>query len=201
MITKPTLPPISGYVEVQLQGIAYYRDIETGILYSSDELPTSPDEQLSIPDEPDVPTSEYIPTVEESTVVMMRAVFAQQVSTMEDDMILQCSGFADTWAPGNHKTGEIYNANDQTWECYQDYDNDVYPGVQPSDPSWYTFNRPLHGKSPETARPFVPVQGSHDMYRAGEYAVWTNGKIYRCKNDTNFNPSDYPRAWEVYQEP
>lgn len=154
------------------------------------------------PEQPQPPEdSEYIPSVEESTVVMMRAVFAQQVSTMEDDMIIQCSGLADNWTPGNHKIGEIYNANDQTWECYQAYDNDVYPGVQPSDPSWYTFNRPLHGKSIETARPFVPVQGSHDMYRVGEYAIWTDGKTYRCKSDTNFSPSDYPQAWEVYQEP
>lgn len=60
----------------------------------------------------------------------------------------------------------------------------------------YTFNRPLHGKTPETARPFVPVQGAHDMYRTGEYMVYTDGKIYRCTSDTNFRPEDYPQAWE-----
>ena len=147
--------------------------------------------------EPEPGASEYIPTPEQSAVVMMRAAFNQQVSTMEDDLIIQCSGLADTWTPGDHKVGEIYNAGDQTWECYQAYNNEVYPGVKPGDPSWYTFNRPLHGKSPETARPFVPVQGSHDMYRTGEYMVYTDGKTYRCKSDTNFSPDDYAQAWEV----
>lgn len=35
------------------------------------------------------------------------------------------------------------------------------------------------------------------MYRAGEYMVWTDGKVYRCKEDTNFSPEDYPQAWET----
>lgn len=143
---------------------------------------------------------DYIPTAEQSTVVMMRSVFSSQASTMDDDQIIQCSGLAYDWQPGNHKQGEVYNANNQTWECYQAYNNDVYPGVNPDDPSWYTFNRPLHGKSPETARPFVTVQGAHDMYRSGEYMVFTDGLTYRCKSDTNFSPTDYPDAWEAYKE-
>lgn len=147
--------------------------------------------------EPEAPQSDYIPTAEQSSVVMMRSMFSQQAATMDDDVVIQCSGLADQWAPGNHKMGEIYNAGDQTWECYQAYDNDVYPDVTPENPAWYTFNRPLHGKSAETARPFVPVQGAHDMYRAGEYMVYTDGKTYRCKSDTNFSPDDYAQAWEV----
>lgn len=148
--------------------------------------------------EPEPEPSPYIPTPEQSAAVMMRSMFATQSASMDDDVIIQCSGLADDWKPGNHKTGEIYNAGDQTWECYQDYDNEVYPDIKPDNSSWYTFNRPLHGKSPETARPFVQVQGAHDMYRSGEYAIWTDGKTYRCKSDTNFSPEDYGAAWEVY---
>lgn len=163
-------------------------DIEDGILVNVTPTEKPPEE------------NDYIPTAEQSTVVMMRAVFNSQASTMDNDQIIQCSGLADDWQPGDHKQGEIYNADNQTWECYQDYDNSVYPEVQPGDPSWYTFNRPLHGKSPETARQFVPVQGAHDMYRSGEYMVFTDGLTYRCKSDTNFSPTDYPDAWEVYKE-
>lgn len=141
--------------------------------------------------------SVYIPSPEQSAVVMMRAAFSAQVADMDDDKIIQCSGLAAEWAPGNHKQGEVYNAGDQTWECYQDYNNDVYPEVKPGNPAWFTFNRPLHGKSPETARPFVPVQGSHDLYRTGECMIYTDGKTYRCKSDTNFSPEDYSDAWEV----
>lgn len=153
--------------------------------------------KASLP-EPEPAPSPYIPTPEQSSVVMMRAVFAQQVSTMDDDVVIQCSGLAEKWKPGDHKSGEVYNAGDQTWECYQAYDNATYPDIVPDNPAWYTFNRPLHGKSPDTARPFVPVQGSHDMYRAGEYMVWEDGTTQECLKDTAYSPINQPDAWKVY---
>ena len=114
-----------------------------------------------------------------------------------DDKRIRASGLYPEWQEGKHAKGAIYNAEGQTWECYQEYDNAAYPDIRPGESAWYTFNRPLHGTSPETARPFVPVQGAHDMYRAGEYMVWTDGKIYRCKEDTNFSPDDNAQAWET----
>lgn len=113
-----------------------------------------------------------------------------------DDKRIRASGLYREWDEGQHAKGDIYNADGQTWECFQAYDNATYPDIRPGQPAWYTFNRPLHGTTPETARPFVPVQGSHDIYRAGEYMVWTDGTIQRCKEDTNFSPEDYPQAWE-----
>lgn len=113
-----------------------------------------------------------------------------------DDKRLRASGLYREWMEGAHPKGEIYNADGQTWECFQEYDNATYPDIRPGSPAWYTFNRPLHGTSRETARPFVPVQGAHDIYRAGEYMIWTDGTVQRCKSDTNFSPADYPQAWE-----
>ena len=95
----------------------------------------------------------------------------------KDDQKIRAAGLYPDWEAGNHAKGEIYKTHagdslgnewEQTWECYQAYDNASYPSLIPGDPSWYTFNRPLHGKTKETARPFVPVQGAHDMYRTGE---------------------------------
>ena len=114
-----------------------------------------------------------------------------------DDKRLQVSALYPNWAEGNHLKGEIYNADGQTWECFQAYDNAVYPDIRPGETAWHTFNRPLHGTSPETARPFVPVQGAHDMYKTGEYMIWTDGTVFRCLNDTNFSPEEYPGAWEA----
>lgn len=116
----------------------------------------------------------------------------------DDDEKIRASGLYDDWTAGNYSVGDIRNANGQTWECFQAHDNATYPDVNPDNAAWYTFWRPMHGKSPETARPFVPVQGAHDMYRAGEYMIYTDGLTYRCKQDTNFSPTDYPQAWEVY---
>lgn len=101
------------------------------------------------------------------------------------------------WAAGAHTVGEIYNAGGQTWECYAAYDNATYPDIEPGNAAWRTFNRPLHGTSPATARPFTQQTGAHDMYHAGEYMIWTDGKTYRCKSDTAYSPADYAAAWEV----
>lgn len=116
-----------------------------------------------------------------------------------DDQRLRASGLFADWAAGSYQVGDIRNAKDQTWECFQAHDNATYPDINPDNAAWYTFWRPLHGKSPETARPFTPVQGAHDMYRAGEYMIYTDGLTYKCLSDTNFSPEEYAAAWEVVE--
>lgn len=117
-----------------------------------------------------------------------------------DDQRIRASGLFDEWTAGNHTVGEIFNTYhadgtlEQTWECFQAYNNAVYPDIAPGNSAWYTFNRPLHGKSRATARPFTPVQGSHDMYHTGEWMIF-GGSYYECGQDTNFSPVDYARAW------
>lgn len=101
------------------------------------------------------------------------------------------------WTAGAHTVGEIYNAGGQTWECFAAYDNATYPDVKPGNAAWYTFNRPLHGTTAGTARPFAQPTGAHDMYKAGEYMIWTDGKMYRCTADTAYSPADYAAAWEA----
>lgn len=140
-------------------------------------------------------SASYIPTQAQSAAVVSRMMLAQMPDLTDDDK-LHVSGLYDTWAAGSHAEGEICNAEDQTWECFQAHDNATYPDIKPGSAAWYTFWRPLHGKTPETARPFVPVQGAHDMYRAGECMVWTDGRIKRATQDTAYSPADYPPAWE-----
>lgn len=116
-----------------------------------------------------------------------------------DDQKLRASGLYEDWTPGNHTKGEIYNAFGQTWECYQDYDNAVYPDITPGETAWYTFNRPLHGKTRETARPWVKPTHAEDIYRYGEWMIWTDGTYRKCiaENGTSYSPEEYPAAWEV----
>lgn len=164
-------------------------------------------EQMVELEKPFVSTSAYFPSAMASLMTLSQLSLAQ---VSDEDTKLKVSGLYSDWAAGNHAQGEIYNTHksdalpgdewEQTWEVYQAYDNASNPDIIPGNSAWYTFNRPLHGKSPETARPFVPVQGAHDMYRIGEYMVFTDGKIYKCLSDTNFSPTDYPQAWEEYKE-
>lgn len=135
-------------------------------------------------------------TTEEAAAVRADVESLFSASAMDDDGKISASYLCKEWQPGNHEKGEAYNANGQTWECYQAYNNAINPDITPGNPAWYTFNRPLHGKSPETARPWVAPQGAHDMYHTGEYMIYTDGVLYKCLSDTNFSPDEYAAAWE-----
>ena len=137
-----------------------------------------------------------VQTTKEAAAVRADVESLFAASTMDDDGKISVSYLCKEWQPGNHEKGEAYNANGQTWECYQAYNNAINPDITPGNPAWYTFNRPLHGKSPETARPWVAPQGAHDMYHMGEYMIYTDGALYKCLSDTNFSPDEYAAAWE-----
>lgn len=71
------------------------------------------------------------------------------------------------------------------------------PDIAPGNQAWYTFNKPLHGTTRETAREFIqPQAGTVDIYLAGEWCIF-EGKACKAKRDTNFSPKDYPADWEV----
>lgn len=143
--------------------------------------------------------TKYIPDVQTSMLSFIRAFLrspAASAVSLTDDVQLRISGIYDVWSPGSYAVGDIRNHDSQTWECFQAHDNATYPDIKPGSAAWFTFWRPLHGKTPEAARPFVPVQGAHDMYHAGEYMVWTDGRIKRATQDTAYSPADYPPAWE-----
>ncbi|MFR2345815.1 MAG: hypothetical protein ACLS68_13010 [Acutalibacteraceae bacterium] len=140
-------------------------------------------------------TARYIPSEAQSAAAVGRLVLAQMAG-LDDDARIRVSGLYEPWAAGQFEAGDIRNHGGQTWECFQAHDCAVYPDIRPGSDAWFTFWRPLHGKSPETARPFVPVQGAHDMYKIGEYAVF-EAALYKCAQDTAYSPADYPQAWEI----
>ena len=140
-------------------------------------------------------TARYIPSEAQSAAAVGRLVLAQ-MARLDDDARIRVSGLYEPWAAGQFEAGDIRNSGGQTWACFQAHDCAVYPDIKPGSAAWFTFWRPLHGKSPETARPFVPVQGAHDMYKIGEYAVFEDA-LYRCVQDTAYSPADYAPAWEI----
>ena len=76
----------------------------------------------------------------------------------------------------------------------------AYNGTE--QPDWTidtsTLWKPWHSRKPEYALPWEAPTGTHDMYKSGEYMIWTDGKIYKCVQDTNFSPAEYAQAWEIY---
>ncbi len=140
-------------------------------------------------------TARYIPSEAQSAAAAGRLVLAQMAG-LDDDARIRVSGLYELWTAGKYEVGDIRNSGGQTWACFQAHDCAVYPDIKPGSDAWFTFWRPLHGKSPETARPFVPVQGAHDMYKIGEYVVFEDA-LYKCVQDTAYSPADYAPAWEI----
>lgn len=161
----------------------------------------------------------YIPS-EQASLAVVGKMFLKTMSIADTETKLSVSGLYDTWAAGKYEVGDIRNHAGQTWECIQAHDNAVYPDITPDNlQTWHTFWKPLHGKSAETARPWVKPQfgttdmyhageymiytdgkkqfGTTDMYLAGEYMIYTDGKRYKCLSDTVYSPEEYAQAWEV----
>ena len=60
-----------------------------------------------------------------------------------------------------------------------------------------TLWKPWHSRKKEYALPWEDPTGAHDMYKTDEYMIWTDGHTYKCLQDTNYSPDDYPKAWET----
>ena len=129
------------------------------------------------------------------SLINVSKMFLDTLDEKDSETILKCDGLIDGWESKNHEIGEVCTANNQTWECFQAHNNKTYPDINPDNPAWFTFWKPLHGKSIETAREFVKPTGAHDIYKTGEYCVY-NGYTYLVIQDTNFSPDEYAEAYK-----
>lgn len=96
------------------------------------------------------------------------------------------------WTPGAFSAGDVRRHAGIPYRCVSAHDSTGNPGWSPDVTTalWMQY----HGTSKATARPWVRPSGSHDMYRAGEWAV-LEGMAYPCLSDTVYSPSEYPEAW------
>lgn len=92
-----------------------------------------------------------VSTIDEAGAIRSDVESVFLAADMNDDEKIEKSYLFQVWVAGSHQTGETYTVDGIIWECFQAYDNSVYPDVIPENPAWFTFNRPLHGTTPETA--------------------------------------------------
>lgn len=94
-----------------------------------------------------------------------------------------------------HEAGEVATSpvSGYPYECMTAYDGAAQQ-------NWTIDNRtlwkPWHSRSKEWALPWEQPTGAHDMYKSGEYMIWTDGNTYQCTQDTNFSPDEYSQAWD-----
>lgn len=97
------------------------------------------------------------------------------------------------WQTGAYVIGDVRMYEGIPYKCVQAHDSTGNDGWTPAavPALWMQY----HGTTPETARSWVAPAGAHDMYKRGEYMIWTDGMIYPCNADTVYSPADYRAAW------
>ena len=138
-------------------------------------------------------------TLEEGMLELNKALLSDKLKDNEDKTLaIACMAMCDTWVKGAYKVGDIRTSptTGYPYECILAHDSTV-------NTDWTidvrTIWKPYHSRKKEFALPWEQPTGSHDMYRTGEYMIWTDGEIYLCKSDTNYNPSEYGQAWQLVE--
>lgn len=136
----------------------------------------------------------------ESVIRYARTKLQEEVAQMDDKTdAIACKGLFPVYIQEKyHAAGEIarHPETGSPKECMTTYDGIVQP-------DWTIDNRtiwkPWHSRKAEYALPWEAPTGAHDMYKAGEYMIWTDGSTYKCTSDTNFSPEEYAQAWELQE--
>ena len=128
--------------------------------------------------------------------IQTQAVLAQIAESEDKTLGIQCMALYSYYIQAKqHDVGEVARHPETgcPYECMTAYDGSVQQ-------DWTIDNRtlwkPWHSRKKEYALPWEAPTGAHDMYKAGEYMIWTDNEVYLCNQDTNFSPAEYPQAWE-----
>lgn len=135
-------------------------------------------------------------TIEEGALELNRVILAEKLAASEDKTLaIACMAFFESWTPGIYAVGDVRTnpATGYPRECILSHDSTVNPDWTITTASLW---KPYHSRKKEYALPWEAPTGAHDIYKTGEYMVWTDYSVYKCLTDTNFNPVDYPAAWE-----
>lgn len=109
---------------------------------------------------------------------------------------IACRGLIPVYVQNKyHEVGEVATHPETGYprECMTAYDGSVQ---QDWTIDTATLWKPWHSRKKEYALPWEAPAGAHDMYKTGEYMIWTDGTVKKCIQDTNYSPDEYPQAWE-----
>ena len=130
--------------------------------------------------------------------IQTQAIIEKIKSSEDKTLGIQCMALYPVYEQNKyHEAGEVALHPDTGYpkECMTAYDGTVQQG-------WTidtaTLWKPWHSRKKEYALPWEAPTGAHDIYKTGEYMIWTDGNTYKCISDTNFSPSEYAQAWEIY---
>ena len=131
--------------------------------------------------------------------IQTKAVLAQIAESEDKTFGIACMALFQTYVQNKqHEVGEVALHPDTgyPYECMTAYDGSVQQ-------DWTIDNRalwkPWHSRSAEYALPWEAPTAAYDMYKSGEYMIWTDGTVRRCKTDTDRGPDVLPDNWETVE--
>ena len=113
-------------------------------------------------------------------------------------VVLPLMPFMDEWREGKWTAGVSLLYLGLPYKVLQTHDSQGNSGWNPDQA--VSLFAPWHGISLETAQPWNKPIGAHDMYKADEYMVFTDGRTYCCLQDTAYSPAEYPQAWKAIND-
>lgn len=132
----------------------------------------------------------------EGILAIAKTLLMERISETDDKTLgIECMALFPTWTRGNYSVGDVRTdpATGYPYECILAHDSSV-------NTDWTisvrTLWKPWHSRSADSALPWEAPTGAHDMYKVGEYMIWTDKKVKHCLQDTNFSPTEYTAAWE-----
>lgn len=185
----------STYDEMQLGYLKYIDKGEQGFEITIDEEKYAEAQEL---ENNRLLNIRFIPSEYDSISNIVKSLFKENFNNLTHNDIIKDSGLFGQWTPGKYEVDDIVNYAGQTYKCFQAHDNSIYPDINPKNPNtFFTFWTPLHGTTPETARPYVlSPNGAVGIYKVGEYC-WYNDSLYKCVQDTVYSPEEYSQGWEL----
>ena len=135
-------------------------------------------------------------TEHEGLLELAKLILNEKIAETDDKTLgIQCMALFEVWTPENYSVGDVRTdpKTGYPYECILAHNSTV-------NTDWTidvrTLWKPWHSRSEDYALPWVQPTGAHDMYHSGEYMIWTDKKVKKCVQDTNFSPDEYPAAWE-----
>lgn len=126
----------------------------------------------------------------------MKPLMTELVRGKPPDVVIGTTDFILPWEQGKYVLDDVRLWDGQPRRCCQAHDSTGNPDWTPAMASLWA---PFHATRKDLALDWVQPAGAHDMYKAGEYMVWTDDKVYKCKQDTAYSPVEYAAAWGVIE--
>ena len=148
-------------------------------------------EKVLVEEARDTAIGEKLEAVQAKETIQMATIPALLFGR-KDDILIDVLEYIPEWTQTEYKVGDVRKYEDMPWICVMAHDATPHEDWTPGHAAMWA---PYHAQSEEKALDWIAPTGAHDMYKAGEYMIFTDDKTYECLSDTNFSPVDLPTAW------